>query len=246
MKSSVALPHTQPAPVLLDVIPGIYGLESAAVPIIVSAVMDDSTRVYITNASSLTITSLNESLVTVQNGIATGQAIGNGDLLTITWQMCSNIAITTTVNFEVELNLNRPIFLSKTDSFNLDEDQALGFIGYILSAIDEDAPLNAEVEYRIINSDYDDIFVVDSKTGQLSIIKPLDAESNQMYTLTFEATDFAQRNHRDNVASNLKVPSKDHFLYIIDTFEVSSYTHACDALHTTYVLFTFLHFLSFS
>lgn len=224
-------PHTATSEVELDVLPGLYGFNKTQAPIVVSAVLDDGSRMYITDHTRLTITSLDPSVVSVSNGVVTGLSPGSGELVEVT--VCAGVELSANATVEVRLNRNRPEFNASNALVEVEESRQRGSVIYQVTAIDKDTSFNAEVEYAIVGTDHNGLFAVDTMTGEVSITEELDAEERQQYTLVIEATDFNQREFRALVAANATVPSHDHILNQADTIMVSCMQGKCVGWHGT-------------
>ena len=215
-------PRTETSEVEVDVLPGLYGFGQPKAPVVVSAVLDDGSRMYVTDYTMLNITSLDPSVVSISDdGVVTGLSPGGGELVEVTWTLCAEKNMSTKATFEVLLNRNRPMFNTTNASVEVEESRQQGSVIYQVTAIDRDTSFNAEVEYAIIGTDHNGLFAVDTLTGEVRIAEELDAEERQQYTLVIEATDFNQREFRALVAANATVPSHDHILNQAHTFTVS-------------------------
>ncbi|XP_025765623.1 protocadherin-15 isoform X1 [Oreochromis niloticus] len=95
----------------------------------------------------------------------------------------------------LDVDDNSPIFTQQTYNVNLPENSPKGTVILQLKAIDAD--LNSNLTYRIrtegSDQDITQLFHIDSRTGELSVLKVLDfealAESEPTYTFTVEALD---------------------------------------------------------
>ena len=219
-------PHTETSAVELDILPGLYGFMNPQAPVVVSAVLADGSRMYVTNYTMLNITSLNPTVVSVDNGIVTALEAGSGELLQVTWTICEGVEVSVNASFDVQLNRGRPTFNGTSALVEVEEGRQAGSVIYQVTATDPDAAFNAEVEYAIVGTDHNGLFRVDTLTGEVSITEELDAEERQQYTLVIEATDFNQREFRALTAANETVSSPNHILYTVHTFTVS-FTHYC-------------------
>ena len=99
-----------------------------------------------------------------------------------------------TVNITViDKNNYRPMF-SNTDSqtVQVPESQTLGSVIHTISVIDNDIGLNGELRYTLQGND-SDIFKIDSITGDISLSRYLDYESDShKYELTITVTDLGE------------------------------------------------------
>ena len=88
-----------------------------------------------------------------------------------------------------EENLFHPVFSPKTYSTDVAEDAAI--VTHILltvSATDMDEGVNGRVRYSLQN-DFDNTFFIDDISGELSLLRSLDFETNTSYSLVAIATD---------------------------------------------------------
>ena len=100
-------PRTETSEVEVDVLPGLYGFGQPKAPVVVSAVLDDGSRMYVTDYTMLNITSLDPSVVSVSDdGVVTGLSPGGGELVEVTWTLCAEKNMSTKATFEVLLNRN--------------------------------------------------------------------------------------------------------------------------------------------
>ena len=216
----VPLSHTASSTVELDVLPGLYGFDMMQAPVVVSAILDDYSRTYITDTSTLTISSLNTSIVTVDRDVLTAMAKGSGELLNVHWRICDEVNVSTSAELEVELNLNRPEFTAEEGNVTVEESRERGSTIFAVTAIDLDITYNAEVEYAIVGTDYNGLFSVDIESGNVIINDHLDAEVQRQYELTIEATDYNQRQFRETLRNDSTLPSHQHILNQPDTLKV--------------------------
>lgn len=89
----------------------------------------------------------------------------------------------------LDVNDNAPRFHKNVVSFRIKEEVAIGTEVFQFQASDKDLGENANVWYAI-ETDVD-VFGIDSRSGILSVIRPLDRESNSIYELKIRATDRA-------------------------------------------------------
>uniref|UniRef100_A0A3P9CEI6 Protocadherin-15 n=2 Tax=Haplochromini TaxID=319058 RepID=A0A3P9CEI6_9CICH len=95
----------------------------------------------------------------------------------------------------LDIDDNSPIFTQQTYNVNLPENSPKGTVILQLKATDAD--LNSNLTYRIrtegSDQDITQLFHIDSRTGELSVLKVLDfealSESEPTYTFTVEALD---------------------------------------------------------
>lgn len=228
-------PHTETSAVELDILPGLYGFGNPQAPIVVTAVLADGSRMYVTNYTMLNITSLDSSIVSVSDGVVTALEEGSGELVQVMWTICDGVEVSVNATFDVGLNRGRPTFNFTTALVEVEESRTSGSVIYQVAAIDPDTTFNAEVEYAIVGTDHNGLFRVDTLTGEVSITEELNAEERLQYTLVIEATDFNQREFRALVAANVTLPG--HILQQPHTFTVSCRTwyYKFEHWHTYYM-----------
>nr|CAB3264695.1 protocadherin beta-15-like [Phallusia mammillata] len=115
-------------------------------------------------------------------------------------KLCSNTSIDLVV---LDVNDNSPIFSEPEVTVTLDEDTPVGEFVTTLQAVDGDsqnkpsfteneygevvASSNGDVIYSIVHSE--GTFSIEPHTGRLTLVRPLDREARDSYTLTVEARD---------------------------------------------------------
>ena len=240
----VPLSHTASSSVELDVLPGMYGFDMMQAPVVVSAILNDYSRTYITDTSSLTISSQNTSIVTVDGDVLTAFNSGSGELLNVHWKLCNEVNVSTTAELDVQLNLNRPEFTIEEGNVTVEESRERGSTIFSVTAVDLDTTYNAEVQYALLGSDFNGLFSVDIVSGDVIINDQLDAERSRRYELTIEATDYNQRQFRESLRNDSTLPSHQHILNQPDTVTVSHCGHH-HCVHT-YVQYSLIHCNLFS
>ncbi|XP_053319441.1 protocadherin gamma-B2-like isoform X39 [Spea bombifrons] len=90
-----------------------------------------------------------------------------------------------------DMNDNYPVFGKDLYRINLKEDAPVGFLVLHLNATDEDEGTNALITYSFsqITTKETNIFSLDSKSGDITTIGPLDFEITRNYEMTVEAKD---------------------------------------------------------
>ncbi|XP_022091610.1 protocadherin Fat 4-like isoform X2 [Acanthaster planci] len=90
-----------------------------------------------------------------------------------------------------DTNDNDPAFTESTYSFSVLENHAVGTVLDAVTATDPDAGTNGEVVYSIVaeGAPGEDIFSLDSLTGEFTLLTELDFEEKQVYFLTVRAND---------------------------------------------------------
>ncbi|XP_075679653.1 fat-like cadherin-related tumor suppressor homolog isoform X1 [Dermatophagoides pteronyssinus] len=93
-----------------------------------------------------------------------------------------------TVNV-TDINDNAPEFEMQTYKANIDENVVIGTEVIRIFATSKDTGINAEIRYKIINGNVNDTFLIDSKTGSVTVANDLDYEQSNEYFLIIEAKD---------------------------------------------------------
>ena len=187
----------EPSVVRLQVTPGLF-FARAMVNITVSAVLDDGSRLLLTDPAELRITSKNESIIRVENLTLIAMSAGCGELIVIEWIVCDQVLFKRTAFVTVAFDFDRPTFTSTEGNTSVPEDYPVGEILYTVTAIDRDAlddqTVHANIEYALqIGSDHDGLFSIDKITGNIILNRALDREMQDRYVVSVEATDARQR-----------------------------------------------------
>lgn len=88
-----------------------------------------------------------------------------------------------------DVNDNPPEFQFRQYSARVPELDAVGTELLRVTATSRDAGVNAEIYYSIIGGNERDAFSIDSRTGVISVARPLDYERTRQYLLTVQAVD---------------------------------------------------------
>ena len=187
----------EPSVIRLQVTPGLF-FARAMVNITVSAVLDDGSRLLLTDPSELHITSKNESIVIAENLTLIAISAGSGELIVIEWIVCDRVLVNTTAFVTVAFDFDRPTFTPSQGNTSVPEDYPIGEILYTVTAIDRDAvddqTVHANIEYALqTGSDHDGLFSIDKLTGDIILTRALDREMQDKYVVSVEATDARQR-----------------------------------------------------
>lgn len=220
----------EPSMVRLQVTPGLF-FARAMVNITVSAVLNDGSRLLLTDPSELNIVSLNESVVRVENLTLIAESPGSGELITIKWMVCGQILANSTAHVTVAFDFDRPTFSPSSDEISVPEDQPVGQPIYTVTAVDSDADndqtVHADIEYTLqTGSDYNDLFSIDKDTGDIILSRSLDREIIDSYLVVVVATDARQRMiiaQREMDQGSSTSSSGEIDINPPDEFEVSEY-----------------------
>ncbi|XP_051784464.1 protocadherin Fat 1a isoform X3 [Erpetoichthys calabaricus] len=90
----------------------------------------------------------------------------------------------------LDTNDNKPQFLQDSYLVEISENKDVGSEIIQVEATDKDLGLNGEVRYSLFA--YTDVFSIDSETGLVKVISPLDRETHPVYHLKIVAKDQAQ------------------------------------------------------
>ncbi|XP_037398801.1 protocadherin alpha-3-like isoform X11 [Pygocentrus nattereri] len=94
-----------------------------------------------------------------------------------------------------DINDNRPIFTQEIYTVMLNENAPIGTVITAVNASDADDGLNGELEYalrRSSKSKINDVFRLNSVTGEISVKGNIDYEEDEVYRLNVQATDKGQ------------------------------------------------------
>ncbi|XP_070693492.1 protocadherin beta-15-like [Pempheris klunzingeri] len=91
----------------------------------------------------------------------------------------------------LDANDNAPVFDQAVYKASLPENSALDTVVVTVSATDADEGVNGEVTYEFsrISDRAKNVFSLNSKTGEIRVIGPLDFESNSQYEMRIDAKD---------------------------------------------------------
>ncbi|XP_072318668.1 protocadherin Fat 1a [Eucyclogobius newberryi] len=89
----------------------------------------------------------------------------------------------------LDINDNPPVFEHREYTATVAEDIAVGTQVLRVLAASRDTEANQEISYSIISGNEHGMFSVDSHTGDVFVIEPLDYELSHEYYITVEATD---------------------------------------------------------
>uniref|UniRef100_A0A8C3AAC4 FAT atypical cadherin 1a n=1 Tax=Cyclopterus lumpus TaxID=8103 RepID=A0A8C3AAC4_CYCLU len=89
----------------------------------------------------------------------------------------------------LDINDNPPVFEHREYTAAVSEDVAPGTQLLRVQAASRDTEANGEISYGIISGNEHGMFSVDSRTGDIFVIEPLDFEVSHEYYITVEATD---------------------------------------------------------
>lgn len=186
-----------PSVISLQVTPGLF-FARARVNITVSAVLDDGSRLLLTDPAELNVTSLNESVVIVENLTLVAISPGIGDLISIRWIVCGRDLANSTAFVIVAFDFDRPTFSPSVGNTTILENFPVGEPFYTVTAEDSDAQndqtVHADIEYALqTGSDHNGLFSINKDTGDIILSGSLDREMKDTYVIVVEATDARQR-----------------------------------------------------
>ena len=187
----------EPSVLRLRVTPGLF-FTRARVNITVSAVLDDGSRLLLTDPAELRIVSLNESIVIVENLTLVAISPGSGELIVIEWIVCGQVLANSTAYVTVAFDFDRPTFTPSEGNTTVPEDHPVGETIYTVTAVDRDAlgdqTVHANIEYALqTGSDHNGLFSIDKISGDIILSRSLDRETQDSYVVVVEATDARQR-----------------------------------------------------
>ena len=161
----------------------------------------------------------------------------------------ADIFLSATANlniFVTDINDHSPEFELETYRTDVLEGHSSRTTILTVRAIDEDAGVNANIEYSIVNhSDNDGKFEIDPRLGIIRPTSALDREEDGFYTIQIRATDMASSlNDRRRGTANVEITvldandNKPQFSQASYTFEVSenidtSYRHVIGEIRAT-------------
>ena len=88
----------------------------------------------------------------------------------------------------LDVNDNSPIF---SRQFNIKIPENMGVGSFVLQVTSSDLDIGANAIARYSLSDMDGTFAIDARSGNITLERPLDAETNNSYTLRVTASDGA-------------------------------------------------------
>ena len=114
----------------------------------------------------------------------------------------TNVTITV-----LDVNDNAPMFADNEVTLTVPEDEPVGPLMITLTAVDIDQPgtPNSAILYSIEQGNQDGFFEINAGTGSLSLVRPLDFETNQSFVLIVVASDQGVPVMRDNLTVTINV-----------------------------------------
>jgi len=111
------------------------------------------------------------------------------------------LSATTTVMINVtDINDNSPVFNQSQYNLTILETATINSAIFTANANDADTDTNANVSYSIVTGNSVNTFSIDSDTGVISLIRPLNFESTQSYLLTLAAANHLSDNPLQGIA----------------------------------------------
>lgn len=118
-------------------------------------------------------------------------------------------------------NKQSPLFTRPFYSTTVDERAPVGSHIVTVEAYDNDDGIYAEVTYSIFSSYLLRWFKIDSKTGDITTVAPLDKKKHQSYSLTVLAKDGGHRIGLAIVKISVKSDSDNPPQFLVDKYEVA-------------------------
>ncbi|XP_048775622.2 protocadherin-9-like [Ostrea edulis] len=115
-----------------------------------------------------------------------------------------------TGKLQVDINVlddndNPPVFSESIYNLTVSEDTQPGTTILTVTAFDKDIGMNGEVEYHISQQAFSDIFSINSKTGDISLLKKLEYNQKKVYSFVIEARDKGTMPNYSQVKVNIQV-----------------------------------------
>jgi len=104
-------------------------------------------------------------------------------------QQNTSVQLNITVN---DVNDNRPMFNSSSLQGVILENSPAGSTVMRIIATDADTGMNAQLEFNFTTTEYLDVFSLNSSTGEVTALKPLDREKQDRYTLKISVRDHGE------------------------------------------------------
>ena len=140
-------------------------------------------------------------------------------------------ATTTVQIFIKDINDNYPLFAQTSLEIKVNEDEMPGVEVAYFTADDIDLGVNGEIRYGLNGVDNNGVFEIDSHTGKIYLLKPLDFEQKQLYRMNVTATDSGSPNlssyvafkiNIDDINDNAPVFNKTAYMFTVDEETVGS------------------------
>lgn len=129
-----------------------------------------------------------------------------------------------TVNITIlDVNDNPPLFTENAYSASVPENATVGTAVLKVSATDADAGENGEIEYSINRrqSDKENMFRIDPKTGEVSVNRALDFETKELHELVVVAKDKGAQPLETTAFVSIKVTDVNDNRPVIDVIFLS-------------------------
>ena len=193
-------------PVFMDDIIELEYAEDLSVDSIIAAVVAMDNDIGLNSQLTYSIISGNEEMrfyIDVLNGeIALNNSLDFETTQVYSLQIVAQdsgvpaLSATATVMINItDINDNSPVFNEPQYNVTFLEITTINSIIFTANAIDADASTtNAYISYSIVTGNSDNTFSIDSATGVISLIRPLNFESTQSYLLTLAAANHLSDN----------------------------------------------------
>ena len=124
--------------------------------------------------------------------------------------------------FILDVNDGIPYFINLPSSVQVNESVFGGFEVFKVQANDSDLDSNAEIFFEILSGNTDTVFNLESITGQITTIKPLDFNTVPLYSLEIKATDMGASplSNTSNIAITI-IDVNNHAPVFMPPYEVS-------------------------
>lgn len=88
-----------------------------------------------------------------------------------------------------DINDNDPVFEKSYYEVRVKENATVNSLLLVVAAHDADLDANAQISYKIVDQQNEPLFKIDSKRGELTLVRPLDYEQASYHELRIEARD---------------------------------------------------------
>ena len=129
--------------------------------------------------------------------------------------LIANIAI-------LDINDRIPYFINLPSSVQVNETEFGGFEVFKVQANDLDLTSNAEISFEIFSGNIDSVFSIESITGQITTVKPLDFNTVPFYSLVIRGTDMGTPSRSNTSTLSITITdANNHAPVFMPPYEVS-------------------------